>query len=184
MTRRTRLSWLAAFAPAVSCLLPASALAGVDGCGATVETDMWIAGSAQMIGADIAVDGCSWGFLKARGGASYYNYNDYNYSGVTVAVRLQANGVVAPFVGAGLIAGVGEQAIAADRDGKDNDNDGIADEPGEEAETRSSLFLYPEAGIVLNFGDSFALTLTGKRYYGDEFSGETIISVGVQTAAP
>jgi hypothetical protein len=170
--------WLVALLMAVTCGT-ADARARSNSCESRGEVAFWSEESAKILGIDLAYSHCPASYLELREGLSYYADDRYLYSGVSGSIRLQAGDWFSPYVGVGVLAGVAEKDRDVSDDGRDNDNDGTTDENGEEDTIyAANAFLFPEAGLTLRAGAS-AITLSARRYYGSEFSGEVIYSLGI-----
>lgn len=154
---------------------PATALA----CVPYGEGALWGEADSRVVGADLAYQTCAGRFGSLRMGLSYYADDKFIYKGVTGAARFSFGSTVAPFVGAGLLAGTAERDVDASQDGVDNNGNGYIDEPYEkDTEYEASGFLYPEAGVSVQVGGA-GFTVSARRYYGAEFSGDLIYSVGI-----
>ncbi len=102
----------------------------------------------------------------ARVGVSFFlSENTGLHGGFEAGMRANAPGKIAPFIGAGLLIGSWSTDELADSDGIDNDDDGVVDEIGEEAEVTDYLLAtYPEAGVHLWLTEAVRLTAS-YRYY-------------------
>jgi hypothetical protein len=160
-------------------LLTLSGRASARPCESRGEVAFWSEQDLRILGVDLAYAECPAAWAELRAGLSYFADDEFLYSGVSGSARLQAGELLSPFIGIGLLAGVAERDVDVSDDGRDNDLDGTVDEAGEEVrEYSASGFLFPEAGLTLRLGAS-ALSLSARRYYGSEFSGEVIYSLGI-----
>ena len=160
---------------------PLAAAAG-DTCDDVGTVEAWAepGPEARIAGLDAGIVSCTARYFAVKAGVSYYGYDGDVFQGVTGSVRLQAGTVLIPYVGAGLLAGLASLDESAADDGVDNDGDGNVDEPGEEIEIQdASAFLFPEVGLRFAPGRTFGLSITARRYYGREFTGEVIYGIGV-----
>ena len=72
-------------------------------------------------------------------------------------------------MGVGGFLGINEYHENADRDGFDNDDDGIADELGEQDENYKAIVaVYPEVGLHAWLTGSTRLTASGRYYVTEE----------------
>jgi hypothetical protein len=110
-----------------------------------------------------------------RVGFSWFDHDDV-YEGISGSARLRAGRVLSVFAGAGLLIGKADRDVSDD--GVDNDNDGTVDEYGEEETHDLTAFVYPEAGVTLH-GAGIGLTVSARRFYGEEFNGDVIYSAGI-----
>lgn len=151
-------------------------------CESKTTAEFWAEEKSKVAGLDIAYTGCPNWFTGARVGASYYVDDEFLYKGVTGSLRLQYGDVVSPYVGLGLLLGFAEKEVDASADGLDNNQNGMVDEFNEKKTlSATSGFIYPEIGIALNT-PGVGITLAVRRYYGSEFSGNLIYSVGIAFA--
>lgn len=149
-----------------------------EACPSYVGTDLWAESESRIVGIDITYSDCLNSYSNFRYGLSYYANDEFLYQGVTGAFRLSYGGMVSPYVSAGLLAGTAERSVVAEEDGLDNDGDNFIDEPGEEETFRdSNFFLYPEIGVAI-YSKKIGLSLSARRYYGSELTGNFIYSFG------
>lgn len=165
MPKRQLLLW-------VLCCLPGTALAN---CDEHLTVEAWADDSGRIAGLEASVAACPHDYDEYRVGVSYFAYDDL-YEGVSGSARLRAGDVLSVFAGAGLLVGKAEEE--ADDDGVDNDGDGTVDESGEEEIHDLTAFVYPEVGLALHAA-GVGLTVSARRFYGEEFSGDVIYSVGI-----
>lgn len=110
-----------------------------------------------------------------RVGFSWFDH-DHAYEGVSGSARLRAGGVLSVFAGAGLLVGKADRDVSDD--GRDNDGDGTVDEDDEEETFDLTAFVYPEAGVTLHAA-GIGITASARRFFGEEFNGDVIYSVGI-----
>jgi len=148
-------------------------------CAPQSEVALWAEENAEIVGGDIAISACPSWFSGYRAGLSYYANGKYLYKGIIGSARLQFGERLSPFAGLGVLVGSAEKENEASADGLDNNGNGLVDEFGEnKTVNRISAFLYPEVGVAL-YTDALGITLSARRYYGSEFSGNVIFSVGI-----
>ncbi|MCP3923649.1 MAG: hypothetical protein GY714_13800 [Desulfobacterales bacterium] len=97
------------------------------------------------------------------------------YAGASVGMRFHLPGKFTPFIGAHVFCGAHEETESADKDGIDNDEDGVIDEYGETKSTGKDYLvgIYPEAGFMFTVSDHVQLVISAKYYVtGDEDEGE------------
>lgn len=141
--------------------------------------EVWAERDRNLGGIDAAYRRCEGNHVATRYGVSYYADQRFLYEGITSSVRFFMNDIVSPFVGIGVLAGVGGYDADASADGLDNNRDGRVDEPDESTRRLvASAFVYPELGVVVG-GQGVGITLSAKRYYGTQFTGHIIYSVGL-----
>jgi hypothetical protein len=169
------------FNPLISLLfvsLLVTDVAIADSCDSHAALEIWAEEQFRIVGLDVSASKCPVNFVELRGGVSYYADTDFLYEGITASGRLRLGRAVSPYIGMGVLAGVGENESVADGDGIDNDGDGVIDERGEEMTVYgASAFVYPEAGIEI-FSNGLGIKFSARKYYGLEFDGNLIISVG------
>lgn len=148
-------------------------------CESMAVGEFWAEENIKIAGVDLSGIYCPAPFVETRFGISYYADSDFLYQGITGSVRIRVGKTVSPYFGVGVLAGVGEKDVVADADGLDNDGDGVVDEHNEENTLyAASAFAYPEVGVGLNLNGA-GIKLSARRYYGMEFDGNTIYSVGI-----
>lgn len=133
----------------------------------------YIAGGAQwrddsqsgLFGAEIGGESYPTSWSSARAGLAAYGGHDDWYAGADLGLRLQLPTRITPFVGLGTFHGLSTTRIDATRDGKDNDDDGYADEWGERKTTVDGWLstIYPEVGV--HFWPTGQGRLTGYARY-------------------
>jgi hypothetical protein len=106
------------------------------------------------------------------------------FTGADAGVRLQTPTRLAAFVGAGVFAGYAEETIPADDDWKDNDDDGLVDERGEDDERISGTLatVYPELGAHFWWTPKVRLTSYGRYMVTTEGSSASDWQFGVGLA--
>jgi hypothetical protein len=130
----------------------------------------------SLAGADFGFENYIASWLSHRLGLGAYWSNSEGYIGADTGVRAQLPTRVTPFIGAGAMFGVSKTEIPADKDGADNDDDDLYDEPGE---TKSGIddvlaVVYPELGVHAWLNSHWRLTGYGRYmldYPGDETDG-------------
>ncbi len=160
----------------VPCLIPTELIAGT--CGAYTSLEMWAEQDIQLVGVDASLSRCLDRYIEVRGGLSYYADSEFLYKGVTGSWRFRFGRAVSPYVGVGVLAGFGEKEVEANNDGIDNDDDGFVDEADEEKTLYdASIYAYPEVGLEV-MANGYGLMLSARKYYGREFDGNLIFSIG------
>lgn len=123
-----------------------------------------------LLGADIGVERYITSFYTARGSLLGMTDGEDYFTGLDLGLRLQSPSRLAPFVGIGGFAGYAKESVSAERDGVDNDEDGFADEWGEEHERVSGAMAaaYPEIGVHLWWTPRVRLTGLGRYLFTTE----------------
>jgi hypothetical protein len=145
-------------------------------CDARITLEAWADEDVRIAGLEASVVACPHDHDEYRVGLSYFAHDDL-YEGLSGSARLRAGDTLRVFAGAGLLIGKAERD--ADDDSVDNDSDGAIDESGEQEIHDLTAFVYPEIGISLNADSGAGLTLSARRFYGEEFNGDVIYSFGV-----
>jgi hypothetical protein len=137
---------------------------GTSGLYASAGSSAWGDGTG-MVGGEVGVDVYGTSYWTGRTALVGFANEEDGYLGLDLGTRLQLPSRLAPFVGVGMFAGYAEKTVVRDRDGEDNDEDGIIDERGEEDERISGAIgaIYPETGV--HFWWTPRLRLTGFGRY-------------------
>ena len=137
---------------------------GASGLYASAGSSAWGDGTG-MVGGEVGVEVYGTSYWTGRTALVGFANQEDGYLGLDLGTRLQVPSRLAPFVGVGMFAGYAEKSVVRDRDGEDNDEDGIIDERGEEDERISGVIaaLYPETGV--HFWWTPRLRLTGFGRY-------------------
>lgn len=176
---RRRLSSLALIASIALC-----GYVHADPCKPYTSVDFWAEEEDIIVGLDVAFSNCLSEFSNLRLGLSYFAHEDFVYEGITGSFRLQHGNTVSPFIGIGTLVGIAEKSVPATDDGIDNNGDGFIDEPGETVTQRKgNAFLYPEAGVAV-YINGIGASLSARRYFGENFSGNIIHSLGISIKIP
>jgi len=142
--------------------------------------EFWAEQERNIIGMDATYKTCVSNTIATRYGVSYYGDRRYLYKGVTSSVRYQMNDVFSPYIGMGVLVGIGGKDIDTSADGLDNNRNGLVDEQGEKSTLLvASAFVYPEVGLAISAANGVGLTASAKRYYGTRFTGHVIYSLGI-----
>jgi hypothetical protein len=151
-------------------------------CDSHFAADLWSETDIRIAGIDLVGTACPSAHSMVRLGVSYYADDKFAYRGVTAGGRLYMGRVLSPYVGLGFLGGYAETEQSAHGDGVDNDGDGSVDESGENKAFRdTSVFAFPEIGVIFQPG-RFGVTIAARRFYGREFNGDVIYSVGLSLA--
>lgn len=101
------------------------------------------------------------------------------FIGPEVGVRVQTPTRIAPFAGVGGFLGINRFYEDADRDGVDNDDDGVTDEFGEQDEDyKAFTAVYPEVGIHAWLTGTTRLTASARYYVTEEGRDDDFWFVG------
>lgn len=120
---------------------------------------------AALAGAELGSEGYATSWTSGRAAIAAYAGSEDWYAGTDLGMRLQIPTRIAPFVGLGTFNGLSTARVDATRDGRDNDDDGFADEWGEK-KTKFDGWLstiYPEVGV--HFWPVGQARLTGYARY-------------------
>jgi hypothetical protein len=152
--------------------LPLAAGAAPGPCASHVTAEAWTERDYRIVGIDLSVVECANTFSAARFGLSYYAYDRLLFEGITGSLRLQVGKRWIPYVGVGALAGWAEIEEES--------------EDSEETEVREEFtgFVYPEFGLMYLPTGTFGIALTARRYYGHEFEGDFVYSVGATVRIP
>lgn len=139
---------------------------------------VFVSGGAQylseadrpFVGGEIGLEGYQTSWTTARMSAATYFGDGDGYVGADAGVRLQTPTRIAPFVGLGTFNGYSEVKTIADRDSRDNDDDGFVDEPGEKKTSYDGWLssVYPEVGAHFWLNGSWRLTAFGRYFVTTE----------------
>jgi hypothetical protein len=156
-----------------------STVSYADTCTMHGNIDAWAGRDSKIFGADASATECYDHLRSYRVGLSYYSDGDFLYTGLTGSFRLQYGKYISPFIGIGALVGFGEKEVNASHDGRDNNHDGYIDEDYEKDTVYAgSAFVYPEAGFSIYTG-SIGFSMTARQYFGENFHGDIIYSLGV-----
>ncbi len=144
--------------------------------------EVWSERDKNIIGIDALYRACETANVAMRYGVSYYADRRYLYEGIASSVRLFMNDVLSPYIGLGVLVGVGGRDVDVASDGLDNNGNGVVDESGEqERRLVASAFVYPEIGVAI-YMNEVGVTVSAKRYFGSQFTGHVIYSLGLAYA--
>lgn len=134
--------------------------------GGSDPDSVWAAAGAE----GYATDFCS--FYAGWFAAGVEDISDKSadaFSGLMLGMRLCVPYRISPYVGGGVSAGWGRYYKSATTDGRDNDNDGLVDESGEEKKAYESITsAFPEAGIHFWLNENQRLTFNYRYHYTSE----------------
>ncbi len=101
-----------------------------------------------MFAIDVGSEDYLASYLTSRSSLMLMGNGDDWFTGGDIGLRLQTPSRLAPFVGIGAYAGYAKESVPAENDWRDNDDDGVIDEDGEEKERFSGALaaIYPEVG--------------------------------------
>lgn len=117
------------------------------------------------LGAEVGMSQYGEPWYEGRVGLAtlIHDGGDHPFSaGLTGGVRAQTPTRLAPFVGAGVYGGYSAFSNA-ERDGRDNDKDGLVDEEGE-YDDGFAVAIYPEAGVHYWLNHRLRLTASASYY--------------------
>jgi hypothetical protein len=122
------------------------------------------------VGGELGIEGYSTSWLSGRASLATYIGDDEGYLGLDSGLRLQTPTRVAPFLGVGMFHGGSRGVELADWDGRDNDDDGLIDERGEEESDVDDWLsaVYPEVGAHVWLNGSWRLTAYGRYFVTTE----------------
>lgn len=160
----------------------------VDGMGG-----LYLSGGAQyqadadepFFGGELGMEGYSTSWYTGRAALATYIGDNEGYLGLDTGFRLQTPSRVAPFVGVGMFHGVSRDVELADWDGRDNDDDGLIDERGEQKSGVDGWLsaVYPEVGAHLWLTGNWRLTGYGRYFVTTEGRDHDDWLIGLQLAA-
>lgn len=132
-------------------------------------------GDPDALWASAGVEGCVSDFCSMYAGLFLAGAEDIAdksndfFSGLVLGVRLSLPCRISPYVGGGVTAGWGRYYERADEDGRDNDDDDLIDESGEEKKSYEMInSVFPEAGIHFWLSDTSRVTLNGRYHFTTE----------------
>ncbi len=124
-------------------------VAGLGGFYASGGTQWRDDAQSALVGAELGTEYYPSSWFSTRAALAGFVGHDDWYAGLDSGLRLQLPTRVTPFVGAGTFHGFSTTRIDATRDGRDNDDDGFADEFGETKTVADGWLssVYPELGV-------------------------------------
>ena len=149
-------------------------------CDKSIALEVWGDERARIAGVEASAFACPNDHSELRLGLSWFDH-DHLYEGISGSARLRAGGALSVFAGAGLLIGKADRDLSDD--GRDNDGDGTTDEYDEEETYDLTAFAYPEAGVTLHAA-GIGLTLSARRFYGEEFNGDVPATMDELTRLP